>query len=47
MVSVFTLNVVDRGFGPSQTNDYKVVICCFSAVSVMSVILDLSSALKL
>jgi len=49
IVSVFALNVVDRGFGPrsGQTKDYKVVICCFSAVSAMAVILDLRSALKL
>ena len=33
MVSVLTSNVVDRGFKPrsSQTKDYEIGICCFSA----------------
>jgi hypothetical protein len=33
MVSVLASSVVDRGFEPrsSQTKDYKIGICCFSA----------------
>ena len=33
MISVFTSSAVDRGFEPrsSQTKDYKIGICCFSA----------------
>ena len=33
MVSVLASNAVDRGFEPrsSQTKDYKIGICCFSA----------------
>jgi hypothetical protein len=33
MVSVLTSSAVDRGFEPrsSQTKDYKIGICCFSA----------------
>jgi hypothetical protein len=33
MVSMFTSSTVDRGFEPcsSQTKDYKIDICCFSA----------------
>ena len=33
MVSVLTPSVVDRGIKPrsSQTTDYKICICCFSA----------------
>ena len=33
MVSVLPSSVVDRGFEPmsSQTNDYKIGMCCFSA----------------
>ena len=33
MVSVLASSVVDSGFEPwsSQTNDYKIGICCFSA----------------
>jgi hypothetical protein len=33
MVSVLTSSVVDRGFESqsSQTRDYKIGICCFSA----------------
>jgi hypothetical protein len=33
MVSVFDSSAVDRGFEPrsSQTKDYKIGICCFSA----------------
>jgi hypothetical protein len=34
MVSVTSLDVVSRGFGPrsGQTKDYQVGICCFSAM---------------
>ena len=33
MVSMLTSSVIDRGFEPrsSQTKDYKIGICCFSA----------------
>jgi len=33
IVSVLTSSAVNRGFEPlsSQTNDYKIGICCFSA----------------
>jgi hypothetical protein len=33
MVSVLVSSVVDRGFEPrsSQTKDYKIGMCCFSA----------------
>ena len=34
MVSMLASSVVDRGFDPrlGQTKDYKIVICCFSAM---------------
>ena len=34
MVNVLALSTVDRGFEPrsSQTKDYKIGICCFSAM---------------
>ena len=33
MVSVLAMSAVDRGFEPrsSQTKDYKIDMCCFSA----------------
>jgi hypothetical protein len=39
MVSVLALSAVDRGVEPrlGQTKDYKIGICCFSAIKARSI----------
>jgi predicted oxidoreductase len=49
LVSVLAPSAVDRGFEPRsrQTKDYKVGICCFSAVvAILSTVLRVSHSAK-